>query len=218
MHYSRNSPSPRYAELLDQYRRMHIDGETSRGAAPEIAFPGRSLLPQAVRIKSLIDRTGAQTILDYGCGKGLQYDLRNFELEGHGFVESVVDYWDVAGVHCYDPCYEQYNRLPEGKFDGVISTDVLEHCPEQDLEWILQEMFGYAQMFVFANVASYAARKHLPNGENAHCTIRPAGWWDALVRRIARGHPRVLWEVWVRSVAPAGGIRDERLGNFDPQA
>jgi hypothetical protein len=65
-----------------------------------------------------------------------------------------------------------FSALPEGRFDGVVCTDVLEHCPEEDLPWIVGELFGYARLFVFANVACYPAAKKLPNGENAHCTIR----------------------------------------------
>jgi hypothetical protein len=54
----------------------------------------------------------------------------------------------------------------------VISTDVLEHCPGKvNVPWIVDEMFGYATRFVFANVAVIPAGKRLPNGENAHCTI-----------------------------------------------
>ena len=59
-------------------------------------------------------------------------------------------------------------------------ADVLEHCPEQDLRWIVAEIFGFANRFVFANVASYEAMTTLPNGENAHCTVRPSEWWNAV--------------------------------------
>src|SRR5690606_11800435 len=113
--------------------------------------------------------------------------------------DSVLDYWDIAAVHCYDPCYAPYSKLPEGRFDGVVCTDVLEHCPEQDLPWIIGEIFGYADRFVYANVACYPARKHLPNGENAHCTIKPAAWWRTLLQEASAGRTGLTWEVWVQS-------------------
>lgn len=218
MQYSRSSPSERYRSLLGLYAKMHAEGEPVARRTPTQTFSGQSLLPQLTRIKRLIERTEAATLLDYGCGKARWYDVRNLEIEGHGVFESIVDYWEVAGVCFYDPGYEPYRALPEGKFDGVIATDVLEHCPEEDLEWILEEIFGYARGFVFANVASYPARAILANGENAHCTVQPWQWWEALVHKTAQRHPGLLWEVWVRYRGDDGAAVDRRLGNFDAAA
>jgi hypothetical protein len=214
MNYSRAHPSPRYLELLKLYRAMHEQGEIFLGVPAEKTFPGTSLPLQARRIRPLISSTGAQTILDYGSGKGKQYEPQMVLDEGGRQCPSVMDYWGIEEVVCYDPCYEPFIRLPEGKFDGVISTDVLEHCPEEDISWILGEMFAYAEKFVFANVACYPARKRLPNGENAHCTIRPPEWWKQLLDEIAARHPTVKWEVWV-SHKPDGSqkIVDYKLGN-----
>ena len=85
-------------------------------------------------------------------------------------------------------------QLPEEKFDRVISTDVLEHCPEEDISWIIDEMFAKTHKFLFANIACYPAAKKLPNGENAHCTIRPATWWGEIIRPIASRYPHVLYQ------------------------
>lgn len=215
MQYSRSSPSERYRFLLGLYAKMHTEGEPVASRSPMETFSGQSLLPQLTRIKRLIERTEAATVLDYGCGKAAGYEARNFEIPGHGVVESLVDYWDVAGVCFYDPGFEPYRALPEGTFDGVIATDVLEHCPEEDIEWILEEIFGYARSFVFANIASYAARATLSNGENAHCTVQPWQWWEAILRKTAERHAGVLWEVWVRYSGDKGVAVDRRLANFD---
>ncbi|MCW5604487.1 MAG: class I SAM-dependent methyltransferase [Burkholderiales bacterium] len=190
---SRSNPSARHLELMALYQRLHREGEKFLGIEANSTYPGASLLPHVGRIKELIDRTGSRTILDYGCGKGYQYDLRDIELAGVGRLESVIDYWDVDEIRCYDPCYERFSKLPEEKFDGVISTDVLEHCTEEDLPWIVEEIFSYATRFVFANIACYPAKTRLPNGENAHCTVRPPEWWKNLFGRIAETHPQVQW-------------------------
>lgn len=197
MNFSRHNPSPRHLELMQLYRRLHDEGERRLGLAPEATYPGKSLFPHAKRIKDLIASTGAQTLLDYGCGKGYQYNPTKIAIPGEGNWDSVIDYWDVDEVCCYDPCYEPYCKLPEGKFDGVISTDVLEHCPEQDVRWIVAEIFSYATRFVFANIACYPALTTLPNGENAHCTVRPMMWWKAIFDEAAKDHPGVTWKLVV---------------------
>jgi hypothetical protein len=85
---------------------------------------------------------------------------------------SVVDFRNMEEIACYDPCYEPDRKLPVGKFRGMIPTDALEHCPEQDMPWIVHNIIGYATGVAFAKVACYPARKRLPNGENAHCTVK----------------------------------------------
>lgn len=199
MIFTRHNPSPRYQELTALYRRLHSEGEQRLGLSADETYPGASLLPHAKRIKVLIDSTGARTLLDYGCGKGYQYEPGKIAIPGEGTWDGVIDYWDVDEVCCYDPCYARYSKLPEGKFDGVISTDVLEHCPEQDVPWIVAEIFSYATRFVFASVACYPALTTLPNGENAHCTVRPLEWWRALFGAAARDQPGVTWKLLVEA-------------------
>lgn len=209
--FSRANPSPRYLELMSMYGIMHREGDVAHGIPAEKTFSGISLPRQAHRIRSVIQRTGARTILDYGCGKGTQYRPAPISQQGVVRWNSIQEYWGVDSIRLYDPGYEPYSELPTGRFDGVVCTDVLEHCPEEDLAWIVEGLFDYARKFVFANVACFPARKTLPNGENAHCTIKPAGFWKSLLEASASRNPGLLWEVWLEEKR---GAPDERLANF----
>lgn len=194
MAFSRDNPSPRYRQLAALYAQMHVEGETRLGIPAAQTFPGSSLAPHIARIKRMIDATKAKTILDYGAGKGLQYRPQKIVVDGRHVADGIAEYWD-AEVFCYDPGYAPHSALPKGVFDGVISTDVLEHCPEEDLPWILDEILGYATKFVYLNVACFAARKSLPNGENAHVTVRPPDWWAGLVRARTAARPHLTWQL-----------------------
>jgi hypothetical protein len=193
--YSRAAPSPRYRRLIEQYQLMHLHGETHLGIPPEQTFPGASLPKEAPHIKRLIKQTEARTILDYGCGKGQQYlPWRIADAEEGIEYPDIKSYWGVGDIRCYDPGYSPFTELPTGTFDGVICTDVLEHCPEEDMPWILGELFGFASKFVYANVACFPAKKRLPSGGNAHCTIKPARWWEEQIERAARAKPHLVYE------------------------
>jgi len=216
MRYSRANPSPRYAELQRLYRVMHEEGERFLGEPPEKTFPGSSLPAQAERIKRLVKKTGALTVLDYGSGKGKQYEPHTIRDASGATWPDVIEYWGVEEVVCYDPGYAPFNELPVGTFDGVICTDVLEHCPEEDVPWIIDEIFSYAKWFVFSNIACFPARKRLPTGENAHCTIRPQEWWEAQLKDAAARHSGVVWEVWIQTrVDGSQGMQysENRIGN-----
>lgn len=142
--------------LLKDYRTMHKLG----------AFPGLSILKFADEIKGLIDLTGSRTVLDYGCGAGMQYQ------EPHALQRK----WGVS-MTLYDPAGLNW-RKPSGTFDGVICTDVLEHIPREEIQPALEEILRYASRFVFLTVCCRPAKKKLPSGENCHVTVRPMKWWE----------------------------------------
>ena len=219
MNYSRNNPSPRYRALIDQYRQMHVGGDLHLGVEAQDMFPGQSLLGHVAPIRALIRRVGAKTILDYGSGKGRQYQRRDIVEPETGLTSpDVRSFWGVDSIRCYDPAYEPFSVLPMEKFDGVVCTDVFEHCPEDDIPWIMDELFSRAEKFVYANVACYPAKKTLPNGENAHCTVRPLDWWRELLAATLANYPGVLCEVKVIYLVEVEGkstLQASYLSNID---
>ena len=94
---------------------------------------------------------------------------------------------------CYDPGYAPFAAPIEEEYDGVVCTDVLEHVADDDIPWVLDELFRHARDFVYAVAACYRAHKTLPNGENAHVTLRPTSWWRDQMEAASRRHERVEW-------------------------
>lgn len=186
--YCREQPSPRYQELTRLYGEMHEFDGGDKGVAGQ-NFNGFSMIPHAETIKELLVKSGSRTVMDYGSGKGLQYKNVVIELPDGTKFQNVVEYWGVDGVTCFDPGVPAFQKMPEGRFDGVVCTDVLEHCPEEDLPWILGEMASKADNFLFATVALYPAAKILPNGENAHCTLKSPEWWRSMFEDVLAVRP-----------------------------
>ena len=77
------------------------------------------------------------------------------------------------------------------KADCVISFDVLEHVYIADVENILDDIFSYAKKLVILNIACYPANAMLPNGENAHITVRDKFWWKAQLDICALKYPNI---------------------------
>jgi hypothetical protein len=186
--YTRENPSPRFKLLGDLYRQVHETG-LKEGADAAQVFAGGSLREHIEIVRQLAQRTGAKTILDYGCGKGQLYRERDLRLPGGLTVASVKEHWGAEHIHLYDPGVEEYAKRPEGQFDGLVSTDVLEHIPEEDIGWVLGECFAFARKFVYMNIASYPAKKILPNGWNAHVTVQPPEWWRERIKQAAANWP-----------------------------
>lgn len=198
--YTREFPSERYVELLTHYKSMHLKGIPEQGISPDKLYDGASLLRHLPAIRKLAMASNARSLLDYGSGKGIYYQLKDLKLPKGEKISSIESYLGVNEIRCYDPAVSKYSNLPSQKFDGVISTDALEHCPEEDVPWIVDEMFSHANKFVFANVASYPARKILPNGENAHATQRDSDWWRELLRSTSKIYPDLVYSFEISEV------------------
>lgn len=161
----------RYDYLLAQYRQMHQRDDL---------FHGFSVVQYSGHIEQLLKGMGCTTVLDYGCGKGRQYE------DG-----ALASKWGVT-VSLYDPGYAPLSAMPGGTFDAVVCTDVLEHVDEQDVGRVLVEIFSKADRAVFLGISCRPAVKVLPNGENAHVTVRDPKWWEQAVRICSSGKPFVL--------------------------
>ena len=192
--FSRDNPSPRYRELLDLYRHMHAEGDRLNRISSEQTFDGRSLYPHLQTIQDLSRKFGAKSLLDYGCGKGQAY-RGEITLPDGSTVASLRELWGVDDIGLYDPGYSPYSDRPAGPFDGVVSTDMLEHCPEDDIEWIMADMFEYSREFLFCTISCRPAVKRLPTGENAHITIKSPDWWRERLRVVGEQYPGVRYLV-----------------------
>jgi hypothetical protein len=137
--------------LASLYTEMHSKG----------AFPGDSWRVHVDTLRRLVPQIDGKTILDYGCGR-----LGGLSRE---FGERVIP---------YDPFVAQYSTPPwDKKFDVVFSSDVFEHMKLSAIDELLERIRAARPEFVFLNISTRPAHKLLPNGANAHLTVRPAAWW-----------------------------------------
>jgi len=189
--FSAASPSPRYQQLLAFYGQMHEEGRPETGHSAASTFSGISLTEHVGPIAKLIAEHGAATVLDYGSGKGGLYQPAPGADPDSRFKS--MPCWQNAVITCYDPGYAPFAGPYEESYDGVITTDVLEHIPAEDIGWALHHLFGTARKFVYAVAACYPAKKLMPDGSNAHCTIRSPQWWVGQMRMVAKAYPGVAW-------------------------
>jgi hypothetical protein len=126
-------------------------------------WQGTSIINYIPKINQIIKDKDIKTILDYGCGKAKHHPKE----------------WNAIK---YDPAIQDYQNKPQDKYDLVISTDVLEHIPVENLKQTIDEIFGYSNKWVFVSVCCRKAEAILPNGYNAHATIESAKWWRDLFK------------------------------------
>lgn len=119
------------------------------------------------KITKLSDEVKAETLLDFGCGKGtLKRCLRGLD------------------VTEYDPGIRGKDQLPTQSFDVVVCTDVLEHVEPEFLDNTLEWIASRATKATFFQVACRYANEVLPDGRNAHLIVQSHNWWYDKIRRV----------------------------------
>jgi hypothetical protein len=64
----------------------------------------------------------------------------------------------------------------------VVCTDVMEHVEEQFVVPTLRYIASLTNKVAFFSIALLPARQILPNGVNAHITVKPIDWWVSIFK------------------------------------
>lgn len=147
-------------EFVEMYKQLH---DMDRAM-----FAGFQSMFMTEYFKIYVDYFNLQTILDYGCGKGLQY-----------IVGKIHKNWNIDSIYLYDIGLEEFSVKPEKgrKFDCVLCLDVMEHLEEEDIEEVIFEILDYTDILCIFTICTRPAKKTLPDGRNVHLTVKPKEWW-----------------------------------------
>ena len=100
-------------------------------------WAGKGTMQYYDTIKEIVETNNIKTVLDFGCGKGLQYSKFNLDKD-LGFT-----------VTAYDPCIHGLENWPTGKFDLVMALDCISLIDVKDYRWIYQNFVQWADKAVF---------------------------------------------------------------------
>jgi len=141
-------------ESLEQAKLFHKQNKNN--------WIGEALAEYKHDINKIIKEFDVKSILDYGCGKA--------EFQKYIFEKNLK-------ITNFDPAYEEFSKKPVGFFDLVLCIDVMEHIEESKVEEVFADIFSYSNK-VFLTISCYPAIQTLPNGKNAHYTIKEPNWWE----------------------------------------
>ena len=180
--------SNQYNELINYYKQMAENGyNRDDGTFVKNVYSDAEPHKFADQLKKIVEFFDAKNGLDYGSGGS---NLNETKLaNGVKFI----DYIGLQKIQSFEPAR---NKKKKYKSDIVLCFDVLEHVFINDVPWVLNDLFKYATKCVVINVACYNAAALLPNGENAHITVRPPSWWLGQIECISSLHPDVYWALF----------------------
>jgi cyclopropane fatty-acyl-phospholipid synthase-like methyltransferase len=115
-------------------------------------------------VRPFLEKYQPSSVLDFGCGHG-------------ALMSSIQQAYPDMRVEGYDPGNADHSRLPKRSFDAVVSADVLEHIEPERLAETLQLISSKMLVAGWFRIACYPAKKHLPDGRNAHLIVELPAWW-----------------------------------------
>ena len=113
----------------------------------------------AATVTKMAEAMKAQSILDYGCGKGLLAQTLPIPI------------WE------YDPAIPGKEASPRPA-DLVVCTDVLEHVEPDKLGPVLADLRRCVRQVGFFTIHTGPAGKTLPDGRNTHLIQHGLEWWE----------------------------------------
>lgn len=155
---------PGYHDTLAQYQKLHMN---FYGASAHLYFE---------RIASEVMQLDPTSILDFGCGR----------------TDLAAHFWKDGGrrIAKYDPAIPQYKDMPEGPFELVLCTDVMEHIPMTEVGMVFEEIKAKSKNVIFT-ISTKPARAKLPDGRNAHVTLLNPDEWTRWVKQAFRKAVRI---------------------------
>lgn len=185
------APSSEYRRAVAEGARHHEESKT---------YSGSLLRPHKPFLSKMIERIDASSALDYGCGKGVQYEWVD-PADGKTLEEA----WGFP-VAKYDPCWPPFAAEPEGEFDLVICTHTLALIPFSDLNWVTLRLFELARKGVFIAEKIGERKKR----EVADPERRAIGWgsqnWVGWIGGIAPAFPHIETVLSLRTIEKRGRI------------
>jgi SAM-dependent methyltransferase len=139
-------------DYKDQLATMHSQGQFVRGSKIFVS------------VQPFLEQYQPTSVLDFGCGHG-------------ALMASIQQAYPDMRVEGYDPGNPAHNQVPKRSFDAVISADVFEHVEPEHLAKTLKLINDKMIIAGWFRIACYPAKKHLPDGRNAHLIVESPDWW-----------------------------------------
>lgn len=156
--------SPKYLEMQKEMhaRIDRVYGVAGSNNSARVFMAGAQMLR----------RKGVCDVLDYGCGPGL-------------LVNSIRGAFpDIPGLNYYeyDPCIPGKDAEPKPA-DVVFCGDVMEHVESECVEAVVRHIRDLTKSVAIFIISLRPASKTLPDGRNAHITVKPQDWWLSWIKK-----------------------------------
>ncbi|MCO6441865.1 MAG: mitochondrial fission ELM1 family protein [Nitrococcus mobilis] len=185
------TPSAGYRALQRRFRDL---------PAAAVADAGFSEWPA---LRRLLQRSKPRTVLEFG--------FASAHGQPTGERDRRMPEWTVERRAPGEPPWEKGEAARS--FDAVLCRRALEYFPDEDLPWLIDELFALSDRLLHVEVDDAAPLKRLPDGSTLEIAPRQPARWFACFEQASRRHPRVHYQLVLNTRDATGRrIRATRVG------
>jgi len=112
-------------------------------------------------------------------------------------LTSATSSTDVRTVDAFD-------EIATARANGMVCSSGLEFVPEDDVPWLLDELFRAADRYTLVRIDSARLRELRPPTPTESCLFADPARWSVYLTMASRRHPSVHWELVVSDVDAEG--------------
>lgn len=161
----------------------------ARGSGGDGAPVAPAAPPPLAGLGEMLAQAGARSILE-------------FTLAGprNEALESRVGKYPNATLTTFDPTATGAAGMdvPLGPFDAVLCSTGLELLSNEDIPWVLDQLFYRARRAVFVTVHDVPRSVRVADGGTITVAQRGFAWWRNQMEAASRNRPEVRWRLGVR--------------------
>ncbi len=185
--FSRNNPSSQFTELVESFASTPDVSQNDSSCSL-----GKEVFSELERYISVLK---AQSILCYSIGDPVQRTLKDLLPQ---FSNSLSPIRTSFNILC-----RRGNPFPTQRFDIVFSGESLSCIPNEDIPWIIEEMFQLAISCVYIHVQTDSPTRVLQSPmqkqqQNFH-------WWTHHIESISKRYPSIHWKFYFQDSAVGDG-------------
>lgn len=124
-HYKFSNTYLKSVELGSEFHKTHK------------TWAGKGTFQYTDHLLFLRKKYNATSMLDFGCGKGVQ------------FIDNKLQNIVGCEIEGYDPCIHGLDKWPTGKWDIVYSLDAITAVDDQDMRWLFESFSTWATKAIF---------------------------------------------------------------------
>ena len=94
----------------------------------------------------------------------------------------------------FDMCYQDPGPISHRQFDIVLCPGGLPLIPDEDIPWVIEEMFHKANRMVYVLIDSTNRDQIFPAGIHQSAVNRDFYWWVSQLQEVSARYPAIHWK------------------------
>lgn len=193
--FTKHHPSQQFREWRTQGASFSEHSVSAEHVDSKQPLSSQSTLEEQHRkaIEAFAEKADASTVLLYE-GEGRRNGHRQFasptqELSINREIKNTVQ-WER-----YNLRGEEGLQTTEAQYDGVVCLNWLNHIPDEDIPWVLDDIWAKARQFVYLALPCSlpSLRERMFPSLSSSTSNHTIDWWKERIQTAARPHPHIHW-------------------------